>query len=117
MSSKNQCLERISSDGQLRIRHRFIGSATRSLPLTLLQVFVEPCQSPGAFIALVFGLNEHVPFPRVYHQFGWDAERLQGVPEFKRLRRGAFGILLAHYDQRGGGYSLDEIDRRTLCVD
>ena len=47
-----------------------------SIPRRSMEIFFEPRQSPGLFVALVFGLDEHVAFPGVHHQFGGYAQRL-----------------------------------------
>src|SRR6266404_2363621 len=61
----------------------------------LAEVRVEPGQGAGNDVALVLGVGEEVAFALIDHELGFDAEGLEGVPEFVGLRGGNFAIAVA----------------------
>src|SRR5436853_3226155 len=78
---------------------------------------VEPGDGAADAVALVLGADEQVAFVLVDHELGFDAKSFQGVPEFVRLRRGAFPVTVADDHQGGRFHVLDEGDRRAFPVD
>ena len=60
---------------------------------------VEPAGRALDEIALVRRIQEGMALAGVDHQLGFDAERLQCVPELERLRRRALSIPFADQDQ------------------
>ena len=82
----------------------------------LLEMRVEPRQGAGNDVALVLGIGEEVAFALVDHELRFHAERLEGVPEFVRLRGRNLAVAVADQDQRGRFHFLDEIDGRTFRI-
>src|SRR5580704_10914515 len=59
---------------------------------------------------------ETVALVRINHHLRLHAQIPQRVPEFVRLRRGAFAVAVAYHYQRRRLYVLDVLDRRTLRI-
>jgi hypothetical protein len=80
-------------------------------------VGVEPSQGAGDDVALVLGVGEEVAFVFVDHELRFDAEGLEGVPEFIALRSGNLAIAVADQNERGRFDFFNEIDGRASGID
>src|SRR5437588_3125173 len=89
---------------------------TQTSHFLLSQILVEPGDGLIETVGLVFGFNEEMPFAGIDDELGRHAQRLERVPEFIGLRRGAFGIALPDNDERRRLDVFDEMNRRTFLV-
>src|SRR5437667_9645128 len=69
--------------------------------LGLQQVRVKPGDRPADAMAAVFWLDEVVAVVFVNDELRFEVKPFQRVPEFVRLRRGAFTVAIADDDERG----------------
>jgi hypothetical protein len=75
---------------------------------------VKPRDDAADTVALVLRVDEHVAFVFLDHSLRFNTESFQGVPEFVRLRSGAFAVAVADDYQSWSFHVLDEGDRRAL---
>ena len=73
---------------QLTAGHRLL---TAALP----QPLTVPCHRAVNYVPPVFGLADGMPLAGINHELNRHSKRLEGVPPFEGLRRGALAIIVA----------------------
>src|SRR5579872_3710119 len=87
-----------------------------ALVMGSLQIAIEPFHGTFDGVGRILRIAEPMTFARIDHDLGRNAEALERVPEFLRLRRRTLDVEFAHVLKRRGAYVADEVDGRGLRI-